>query len=267
MSNIIPLMDWLRPHHLSGGGDAFLYYVVFGTIEGDLVLSREKYRCNGVPEEIEIQSYRSDAHAEVLDDFRSGYLWDCLRESEPALHAAIAAQSQCVVVRGTLRDPPDLGYFRDTIGVLTCLLDVGGVGIYDPQSFAWWSRSSWRSRVFDPAAPLPHEHVVILMSDESDGSRWFHTRGLRKFGRPDLSIHDVPRCHCAAVEDLFNRFIELQAFGGIISEGQPIRMASLPPGMYCVHRGDEDDPEFNNRHVEVLWPDQAERGEDNAGCC
>ena len=41
--------------------------------------------------------------------------------------------------------------------------------------------------------------------------------------------------------DLFERFIEFQQFGGVIAEGQEIRMKTLPKGMTCRHAGDVDD--------------------------
>jgi len=75
----------------------------------------------------------------------------------------------------------------------------------------------------------------------------------RKFGRPDLSIHSVPTKYNDAIIDLFERFIELQAFGGIIEDGQPIKMKSLPAGMTWERRGNRDDPDFNNVHVEITW--------------
>jgi hypothetical protein len=76
---------------------------------------------------------------------------------------------------------------------------------------------------------------------------------LRKFGRPDLSVHNVPPSLQEGVIDLCNRFIEFQAFGGVIEEGQGIRMRGLPEGMTCHHGGDLDDPDFNNVHVEITW--------------
>jgi hypothetical protein len=102
--------------------------------------------------------------------------------------------------------------------------------------------------------------VVILTSPEDGGpagTTWFHTRGLRKFGRPDLSVRRVgPRYH-AAVTDLCERFIELQALGGVIADGQKVRMKSLPSGGVCRPGGGPDDPDFNNVHVEVRWPESA----------
>jgi hypothetical protein len=76
---------------------------------------------------------------------------------------------------------------------------------------------------------------------------------MRKFGRPELSIHDVPDELYDPIIDLFERFIELQAFGGVIAEGQDIRMKTLPAGMTCHHQGDLEDPDFNNTHVEIKW--------------
>jgi hypothetical protein len=77
---------------------------------------------------------------------------------------------------------------------------------------------------------------------------------MRKFGRPDISVHGVVHKHADGVTLLIERFVEFQAFGGVIPEGETIRMQSLPPGGKCRHRGDLEDPDFNNVHVEIEWP-------------
>jgi len=82
-----------------------------------------------------------------------------------------------------------------------------------------------------------------------EGRLWIHTRGLRKFGRPDLSVRGVPREFSQPVVDLCNRFIRMQTLGGRIPEGQEIRMVSLPSGLICQHAGSLDDPDFNNVHM------------------
>jgi hypothetical protein len=252
--NAVSLEEWPRPCFEAGGGEPFLFYAIFGATTAGLQLSRSRYRCEGIPPGVEVHAYDQPSRSGMPDDFRSGHLWEELQHERPGLAAQIAAQDRCIVVRGALADAPTLNYLRDAIGLVTCLLDNGGVAVYDPLRFKWWSGPEWKQAVFEPAAPSPREHVVILASAEPDGTTWFHTRGLRKFGRPDLSIHDVPAPFGDAVIELFNRFIELQAFGGVIREGQPIRMSSLPAGMVCTHGGSEDDPDFNNVHVEVRWP-------------
>jgi hypothetical protein len=253
----VSLSDWPRPHHTAGGSSPFLYYVVFGSNVGGLRLSRSKYRSEGIPEGIELSAYGPTTRPDMLDEFRHGYLWEELVKNEPRLAKTVAAQERCVVVRGEVADERTLNYLRDIIGLRTCMLDSGGLAIFDPQSFKWWSPSAWKRRVFEPAEALPREHVVILVSEEQYGTQWLHTRGMRKFGRPDLSVHRVRPEHYEASIELLNRFIEFQALGGRVTDGQEIRMRSLPAGMRCVHGGDDEDPDFNNRHVEVVWPSDA----------
>jgi hypothetical protein len=245
---------WIRPHRQPGGGDAFLFYVVHGDLPQKLEVSGAKYRCAGLPAGVEFLRYGRTGPSEVVGSFRQGFLWDQLQAENPALAASVAAAPECAVVRGTVADPADLGYFRDVIGLLTCLVDQGGVSVFDPQMFRWWEPERWRTEVFEPDAPAPARHVTILGSEEAGGTEWLHTRGLRKFGRPDLSIHGVPEEHHSSCLELLNRFIHLQALGGVIPEGQEVRVAPLPPGMICRHRGTVDDPDFNNVHVEISWP-------------
>lgn len=244
---------WSRPYYTSGGGDAFLFYVVYGPIPQDFSISGSRYRCDDIPEELVISSYGPASDPEVVESFRSGYLWDQFQQENMEAANDVAKQSTCLIIQGTMPDPPDLNYLRNVVGFIAWTLDVGGVGIFDPQMFKWWTPSDWRTWLFEPASAVPTHHVMILFSEEEDGTEWFHTRGMRKFGRPDLSVHQVSREFRDGIVDLFNRFIEFQAFGGIIAEGQEIKMRSLPAGMTCAHQGNEDDPDFNNVHVEIKW--------------
>jgi len=248
------LKDWTRPYYQPNGGDPFLFFVVYGAIDLESPLSRSAYRSEGIPEGMEIMHYGA-AQADVVSGFREGYLWNRLIESDSELARQIAEADECVVLRGMPADATSLNFLRDVIGLLTHMLDHGGLCVYDPQMLHWWKRETWRDRIFLPDAPVPRHHAVILDSPEKiDGLAWFHTRGMRKFGRPDLSIHGVPEFRRAAVIDLCNRFIELQAFGAIVPENQMVQIPALPEGMTCHHAGDVDDPDFNNVHLEIRWP-------------
>lgn len=197
--------------------------------------------------------YGPDCNPEVADFFRSGDLWDSLQQEDAALAERVAQQTECIVIRGTIPDPQDLNYFRDTIGLITYLLDSGGVAVYDPQMLKWWSADEWRKCAFMPASPTPRNHVVILVSEDANETEWLHTRGMRKFGRPDLSVPQVSATHKPGIIDLCQRLIEMQAFGATVREGQNIRMPSLPPGGRCHHAGHLDDPDFNNVHIRITW--------------
>ncbi len=250
-----PPQDWSRPHFVPGGGDADLFFVVYGPLPTDPNIARSRYRCEGVPPGVEVMSYGPTTRPEVVDKFRAGYLWEELQRRDATLAAEIAAQTECSIIRGLISDPPDLHYLRDVIGLIQWLLDSGGVGVFDPHSFQWMSVSDWHDSVFDTEWPSLQRHVLILAS-EVDNAEWLHTRGMRKFGRPDLSIHDVAPEHREAVVGMIQHFIEYQALGGRVAEGEEVRIEGLPAGMTCHHRGHVDDPDFNNRHVEIEWPDR-----------
>jgi hypothetical protein len=92
------------------------------------------------------------------------------------------------------------------------------------------------------------------VSQEEGGTEWIFTRGMRKFGRPDISVHGVAERYREAVIKMCNRFIEFLAYGGDIPDGREIRINGLPEGMVCRRRGDFEDPDFNNIHAEIVWP-------------
>jgi hypothetical protein len=248
--------EWTREHFKPTGGDASLFYVVYGPTPASFEISRDTYRCEGLPDSLDVMAYGPATHPEVVHSFCNGYLWDMLQDDDPALAQAVKQQTECLIFSGDIPDPADLNYLRDTIGVITWLIDQGAVAVYDPQMLKWWRADEWRGKIFDAseAGPDPLAHVVILVSEEPQGTEWFHTRGMRKFGRPDISVPGVTREHRKAVVELCERFIHFQALGGVIAEGEEVKMKSLPAGLTCHHKGDLDDPDFNNAHVEVTWP-------------
>ena len=255
------LNDWPRPAYRANGGDPFLFYVVYGPVDPSASLSRKTYRSNGFPDGIDVMHYDAAQQADVVSGFRENFLWDRFVERELELSARVAAATECVILRGTPADAGNLNYLRDTVGLITHYLDHGGLCVYDPQMFQWWTPDLWRERLFAPDGPVPRHHVIILTSAEDDAKlTWFHTRGMRKFGRPDLSVRNVPETYHERAAQLCNRLIEHQAFGATIPDGQRIDMPGLPDGMTCHPLGDLDDPDFNNVHIEIRWPSAGKPG-------
>ena len=249
------LKSWPRPHFEAGGGNALLYFVVFGKFDLSEPLSAKKYRSDGMGDWLHLTHQTRAKEAAAIAAHQSGKLWEIVTRDAPVTAAEALTAPEAVVVRGEATDPPTLDYFRDAIGVVTYLLDRGGVSVYDPQRFWLWSGDEWRSEIFEPGEPRPQEHTVILVSDDegSERTQWLHTRGLRQYGRPDLSVRGVGPNHMDAVTHMIERFIEMQAYGGVVGEGQEVRMRGLPPGGVCHHRGSVDDPDFNNVHIAIEW--------------
>lgn len=254
-----PVASWPRPYFRQPGGNPLLFYVLYGKAAQPLRLSRAKYRCTGLAPTLDLMEYGPERHPEIVQSFLHGYIWDRLKQESPALADYVAAQPYCTILRGTYPDSGTLDDFRNAIGLVTCMFDAGCGAIFDPQMFRWWSAEEWKREIFDPAAAIPRAHVTVLWSNEPGQAdkHWLHTRGMRKFGRPDISLRDVPPDRHDDALDLCNRMIEVQALGGVVQEGEEIRLASLPSGMRCHHAGTVDDPDFNNVHLEIRWPPAA----------
>jgi hypothetical protein len=249
----VSLEPWPRPHYAPTDGTALLVYAAYGSFDLSEPLSATKYQSNGPPPGFDLSGYDRATQPDVLARFCQGYAWDHLRKSDRRLATQIEKATDCIVLRGEASDPPTLDYLRDAVGTITYLFDCGAVAVYDPQTLRWWTPAEWRAGVFEPTGLVPAAHVVVLQSDEPGGA-WFHTRGMRKFARPDVSVRAVGPAYRDAVIDLCNRFIEFMAFGGRPVEGEAIRMKSLPAGGAVRHAGDLDDPDFNNVHMELVWP-------------
>src|SRR4051812_7675276 len=84
------LETWERKHFVAGGGDPFLFYVIYGDIDPTAPLSRTAYRSSGSPDGIDIMSYGPNTHPGVPGSFRAGYLWDEFVAHEPELAAMVA---------------------------------------------------------------------------------------------------------------------------------------------------------------------------------
>ena len=245
--------SWPRPHFKPGGGDALLFYAVFGDFDLKKPLSKSKYQTSGMPDWLEMMHYDRANHADVIAGYQSGPMWEMFRRDSPLTAAEAEAAPQCVALRAEVLDPPTLDYFRDVIGVVAWLLDVGGISVYDPQMLWLWSGDEWKEEAFEAGEAHPDRHTTIIVSPEDGGTSWYHTRGMRKFGRPDLSVRGVGEKYADAVGVMIERFVEMQALGGVVKDGEEIKTKGLPPGGVCRHRGSHDDPDFNNVHVAVEW--------------
>src|ERR1051325_9305788 len=125
------LPDWPRPYYQGPGGRPFLFYAVYGAFGELPALSRKEYRSAGMPRGLDLSHYDAAEHPGVLDGFREGYLWDHLKEQDPDLARRVLDAKECLILRGELDDQADLNYFRDAVGLLTFLVDQGGLTVYD----------------------------------------------------------------------------------------------------------------------------------------
>lgn len=233
---------WKLPYLQPYDSKPFLFYVAFGD---DSWASKAEGWGGTLPAELQVTKGLADL-------FRSGAPWQMALREHASLAAEIAAVPAAVIIKGPVASHQSLDYLRETIELLTYLVDHGACAIYDPFALAWYRPTAWQELATDGGIFNPFDHVALLSTPETDGLTWLHTRGLRKFGRPDLSVRGLRTDELETVKKMLDRFINYQALGGVIEPGREVVMSGLSdvyrPG---PTQGDIDDPEFDNMHIEI----------------
>jgi len=255
MTETSPGPAWPRPYWMPGEGKAVLVFYVFGKFDADLAIPAARYQSPGLPAGIELQRFQNAVLRRWEGYPLQGALGEILQAESPDVVAQARIAPEVLVIRGELDDSTSLDYLHDTLGVLAGLLDVGGTAILDPQILSLFSADQWRQRYLVPGGAPPRNHVLILCNaDDAPDRSWVRTRGLRKFGRPDLSVRNVPADALGHAGAMCERLMEFQAMGGRFAEGQLLAVDGLATDMEAHHGGSADDPQFNNTHVAFHWP-------------
>ncbi|MGN6788461.1 MAG: hypothetical protein ACTHJP_02885 [Rhodanobacteraceae bacterium] len=246
--------DWTRPHWSRDEAKAMLVWFVFGEFPAEPKLDLTAHGSHGLPQGVEILRIPKDRLAHWEGHPLRGALGEILREGNPGAFELARKAPECLMLRGELADTDSLAYLRDTLGVIAALLDVGGVAVVDPQILELFSADDWRARYAAGAIATPRSHVLVLCQDDTGGAAWIKTRGMRKFARPDISIRRVPQAEVQRAGAVAARLADLQARGMRFGDGSGVEVEGLPDGLKIKRGGSLDDPEFNNTHLEMIWP-------------
>lgn len=248
--------EWPRPYWQPSDEQAVLLFFVFGAFAEDLAIPAARYGSPGLPEGVELQRMQNAVLARWEGYPLSGALGELLREDDPEAFKAAKEAPHVVVIRGRFADRENLDYLRDTLGVVAALTDIGGKAVVDPQILTVFGAQQWREHYLVQGGAPPRHHVLILCSpEETKGRSWIRTRGMRKFGRPDISLSNVPDREIDRAGALAERFVELGALGSHFEQGQTVEVDGVPNGLVVALSGDENDPRFNNSHAAMRWAD------------
>ncbi|MDR6642126.1 hypothetical protein J2X57_001333 [Luteibacter sp. 1214] len=248
--------SWPRPHWQPSHEEAVLLFFVFGAFPQDLAIPAARYGSPGLPEGVELQRFQNAVLSRWEGYPLSGALGDLLREDSPEAFAAAKAAPHVVAIRGRFPDRDNLDYLRDTLGVVAALTDIGGKAVVDPQILTLFDAADWREHYLVQGGAPTRNHVLILCSpEETKGRSWIRTRGMRKFGRPDISLTNVPDRDIDRAGALSERFVDLGALGAHFEQDQTVEVDGVKGGLTVALSGDESDPLFNNSHAAMRWPD------------
>ncbi len=248
---------WPRPYWKQGDEHAVLLFFVFGTFDKELRIPAARHGSKGLPEGIELFRYPRTTLEQWEGYPLHGALGALLRQDDPRAFEAAGKSSEVLSVRGRIEDPDSLDYLNDTLGVIAGLMDIGGVAVADPQILSLFDGASWNERFMVEGGAPPRNHVLILCNDDDEAAgdaAWVRTRGMRKFGRPDVSIRNVPLDRADVAGELCMRLVQMQVMGAHFVDGQELEIEGLPGVLRARRGGSLEDPKFNNTHVRFDWP-------------
>jgi hypothetical protein len=248
---------WIRPYWAPGDEHAVLLFFVFGQFQQELRIPAARFGSKGLPDGVELFRYPHDTLRQWEGYPLAGALGELLENDHPQAFAAAAKAPEVLSVRGRLEDADSLDYLRDTLGVLAALYDIGAVAVADPQILSLFDHDAWHARFLIEGGAPARNHVLILCDPDpqaGDVHFWVRTRGMRKFGRPDISIRGVPPTQTNAAGELCLRLVERQVMGAHFKDGQELEIEGLPGLLRARRAGSLEDPQFNNTHIAFDWP-------------
>jgi len=170
-------------------------------------------------------------------------------------------------VNGSFQDPPSLEYLRAAGAVAGAVSRNDGLAVLDLLGNRWFQPAAWREtyapgRAFDFATQVS---VIVTDDPRYRPGMWMHTRGMKKFGRPDVQIRHIPARPgerspvLQAAADALNAMGKLMAMGGKVVGGQSMSFPRVKARVSFLAYPDDSGPSghFQNASIQVVDLDPA----------
>ena len=244
--------EWPRPHYRPfPSSRPSLFYLVFGDrpASDDLNISRVRHHVDKLQPELQVSRHPRESDPAWFDGWFSSAIGLEIprvfgRDDAPAVYDA----KHVTAVRGDFDDQDSLAYLRNTVGVVSAVAEASNaVAILDAYALTWWKPAEWRRRFVDASAFRITDHMFIAVSDEPRyrPGLWTHTRGMRKFGRPELQVKHLPGAYDEsnpAIRDsgtLLGGLANYLAGGAVIDDGQTMRLDTYDASIVFFESPDE----------------------------
>jgi hypothetical protein len=227
-----PVPDWPRPHYQPAASKASLFYLVFGEPPAHLDVKRARHHVDELPPQLQVSIHARGDDPAWFDGWFSPPVGLELPHVFGGDADSVYKACKVAAVRAEFSDPASLAYLRNTVGVVSAIAEAGAVAIFDVPALTWWRPEEWRRRFVDRSEFHIGDHIFTAVSDDpaSPGELSLHTRGMRKFGRPELLVRHLPGPRdpdAPAVRDaaeVMDGLSNYLARGGSITDGETMRL-------------------------------------------
>lgn len=177
-----------------------------------LAFGRGERTVDGSIDGVSVRPLPRAADPAWFDGWRSGSIRAVAEDDLSGDLTALDASDHVHVIVAAPAAARDLGHLQGAWAAARRCLDAGATAVLDVHALAWRTAAT----APDPAAPLDLDRELRLVFEggggRPDAASPLHTRGLRKFGAPDLIALCTP-ADAALVGDLTRQLAHAMARG------------------------------------------------------
>lgn len=224
----------------------YVYYAIF---------SNSHISCMDTPSipcaNLEVIRYDHIQDAAQLQILKAGAIGSFLKQQSETVYEQVQDCKACIVIRGDIIKSETLTYLSEVLAFVNSYA-TNAIAILDLISIQWYDMTQWITLIKKDF--YIHDHIQILVSQESGGV-WLHTRGMMKYGRPDISILDIPKAQIHAMKLLVDQIIHYEALGAMVLQPAKFHTAQGACQIHPVFYNNFDNYDFNNAFIEMKYAD------------
>lgn len=199
----------------------------------------------GPPKELKVSTVTAEEAPAFFASLIQGPLRDQAERDLADGIRRLELTRHCVRIQGSIPDPADLGYLQASWGLARWSVEMGACAVLDGEAARWFSRDEILKHA--PGAPfdLRREISVIFEVDPTPGfGHAVYTRGMVKFGRPDLIIPHAKKDQLHASNRLLLSLGHSMALGSRFDPPEILTLAGSPPVILVPYEPDRNAPDL-----------------------
>lgn len=235
----------------------FALFAVFGNYSQqdiDTILAET------LPEGINLEIYSQKDNPEKFEVFiKNPPYCDDFPVDNPETYQQLSQSSHCVYLFGSWENPINpLQNYTSLLNILHFIaLNERTGAIANHLLVKLFSQEQWLAEVGKSILNgefAIEQHFLVDLIPQENNYFWMKTRGLIQFGKPDLSLHDLPEDLIDPWHSIINRIASVMIFNNYLpADQQEIILYNEPTGIKASYGGSYDDDVFwGNVHIELL---------------
>ncbi|MFZ5446346.1 MAG: hypothetical protein ACOZQL_40540 [Myxococcota bacterium] len=220
---------WQRSAFQPGGApNVFQLFCFSSGPLADVPLSASRFGlpAGEVMKSVEVRELPRSIDAGWFDAFRQGSLRAIAAQALGGDLSALDAATQLTAVLISRPDAADLAHLQAGWAVAKWLVARGVSVLLDAQTNRFWKGEDVADWPAVRPFALSTDVNVVVEAEPTSPRATIHTRGLQKFGRPDLVVLDVPGERWDAVAGLVRVVAANLADGAVFTPGQQLTVGA-----------------------------------------